>query len=202
MMLKIGLTGGIATGKSTVSRLFRKQGIPIIDADKMARIVIEPGGKAFVGVREAFPQCFTGDELNRQALGREIFHDDTKRQLLNQLMHPAIREEMLEEMHGYEAAGETVVIFDIPLLFEGTMRDLVDYTVVVYCREEIQLMRLMERNGLTKEEALARIHAQMPIEEKKQQADFLINNNGALGDLSAQVIRLVEQFEDMKKEGD
>lgn len=201
-MLKIGLTGGIATGKSTVSRLFRERKIPIIDADLIARVVIEPNGKAFTAVREAFPNCFNGDQLNRPALGREIFHDDAKRQRLNQLMHPAIREEMVEELKRYEEAGETVVIFDIPLLFEGTMRDLVDYTVVVYCREEIQLMRLMERNGLTKEEALARIHAQMPIEEKKQQADFLINNNGALGDLSAQVTRLVEQFEDLKKEGD
>ena len=201
-MLKIGLTGGIATGKSTVSRLFRQRGIPIIDADKIARTVIEPDGKAYVAVREAFPRCFEGEQLNRPALGREIFHDEAKRKLLNQLMHPAIREEMQEQMQVHAAAGEAVVIFDIPLLFEGTMRDLVDYTVVVYCREEIQLMRLMERNGLTKEEALARIHSQMPIEEKKQYADFLINNNGALGDLSSQVTRLVEQFQDMKKEGD
>ncbi|KDN57228.1 MAG: dephospho-CoA kinase [Exiguobacterium sp.] len=200
-MLKIGLTGGIATGKSTVSRLFRQRGIPIIDADQIARKVIEPNGKAFAAVREAFPACFDGDRLNRPALGREIFHDDAKRQLLNQLMHPAIREEMVEEMKGYAESDETVVIFDIPLLFEGTMRDLVDYTVVVYCREEIQLMRLMERNGLTKEEALARIHAQIPIEEKKHQADYLINNNGALGELPPQVDRLVNQFRDTKKEG-
>ncbi|OGX80141.1 dephospho-CoA kinase [Exiguobacterium sp. SH31] len=201
-MLKIGLTGGIATGKSTVSRLFRQHGIPIIDADKIARTVVDPGGKAYSAVREAFPRCFDGEQLNRPALGREIFHDETKRKLLNQLMHPAIREEMQEQMHSFAAAGEAVVIFDIPLLFEGTMRDLVDYTVVVYCREEMQLMRLMERNGLTKEEALARIHSQMPIEEKKHHADFLINNNGALGDLLPQVTRLVEQFQDMKKEGD
>ncbi|STO07750.1 MULTISPECIES: dephospho-CoA kinase [Exiguobacterium] len=201
-MLKIGLTGGIATGKSTVSRLFRQEGIPIIDADKIARVVVEPGGKAHTAVSEAFPRCFEGEQLNRPALGREIFHDAHKRQLLNQLMHPAIREQMEEEMRGYEAAGETVVIFDIPLLFEGTMRDLVDYTVVVYCREEIQLMRLMERNGLTKEEALARIQSQMPIEEKKHHADFLINNNGALSELPPQVTRLVEQFQTIKKEGE
>ncbi|MBN7453284.1 dephospho-CoA kinase, partial [Mycobacteroides abscessus subsp. abscessus] len=114
----------------------------------------------------------------------------------------AIREEMSEQMRTYEASGEPVVIFDIPLLFEGTMLDLVDYSVVVYCREEIQLMRLMERNGLTKEEALARIRSQISIEEKKHQADFLINNNGALGDLPPQINRLVEQFQTIQKEGD
>lgn len=201
-MLKIGLTGGIATGKSTVSRLFREKGIPIIDADIIARKVIEPEGKAFSAVRETFPQCFDGDVLNRPALGREIFHDGEKREQLNRLMHPAIREEMQEQMHDHEAAGQHIVIFDIPLLFEGTMLDLVDYTVVVYCREEIQLMRLMERNGLTKEEALARIRSQMPIEEKKHQADFLINNNGSLQDLPKQINRVIEQFENIKKEGD
>lgn len=201
-MLKIGLTGGIATGKSTVSRLFRERGIPIIDADLIARTVVEPGGKAIEGVRAAFPKCFVGDVLNRPALGREIFHDEAKRQQLNQLMHPAIREEMNEQMRTYEASGEPVVILDIPLLFEGTMLDLVDYSVVVYCREEIQLMRLMERNGLTKEEALARIRSQIPIEDKKHQADFLINNNGALGDLPPQINRLVEQFQTIQKEGD
>ena len=201
-MLKIGLTGGIATGKSTVSRLFRERGIPIIDADLIARTVVEPGGKAIEGVRAAFPKCFVGDVLNRPALGREIFHDEAKRQQLNRLMHPAIREEMNEQMRTYEASGEPVVIFDIPLLFEGTMLDLVDYSVVVYCREEIQLMRLMERTGLTKEEALARIRSQIPIEDKKHQADFLINNNGALGDLPPQINRLVEQFQMIQKEGD
>ncbi|WDH74961.1 dephospho-CoA kinase [Exiguobacterium marinum] len=198
-MLKIGLTGGIATGKSTVSRLFRERGIPIIDADLIARKVIEPEGKAIEGVKAAFPKCFDGDLLNRPALGREIFHDETKRQQLNQLMHPAIREEMKEQMRTHETAGEPVVIFDIPLLFEGTMLDLVDYSVVVYCREEIQLMRLMERNGLTKEEALARIHSQIPIEDKKHQADYLVNNNGALGELPSQIDRLVEQFKAIQK---
>jgi dephospho-CoA kinase len=168
----------------------------------IARTVVEPGGKAIEGVRAAFPKCFVGDVLNRPALGREIFHDEAKRQQLNQLMHPAIREEMNEQMRTYEASGEPVVIFDIPLLFEGTMLDLVDYSVVVYCREEIQLMRLMERNGLTKEEALARIRSQIPIEDKKHQADFLINNNGALGDLPPQINRLVEQFQMIQKEGD
>ncbi|WP_215142477.1 dephospho-CoA kinase [Exiguobacterium qingdaonense] len=201
-MLKIGLTGGIATGKSTVSRLFRERGIPIIDADSIARMVVEPGGKAIEGVKAAFPSCFHGDVLNRPALGREIFHDEAKRQQLNELMHPAIREEMKEQMQSYEASGESVVMFDIPLLFEGTMLDLVDYSIVVYCREEIQLMRLMERNGLTKEEALARIHSQIPIEDKKHQADFLVNNNGALGELPPQIDRLIEQFNKLKKEGE
>lgn len=201
-MLKIGLTGGIATGKSTASRLFREQGIPIIDADQIARTVIEPEGKANMAVKDAFPQCFDGQVVNRPALGREIFHDDAKRLLLNQLMHPAIRAEMEEQIKMLESNGEQIIILDIPLLFEGTMRDLVDYTVVVYCREEIQLMRLMERNGLTKEEAKARIHSQMPIEEKKQLADYLINNNGALGDLPPQITRLVKQFEDTQKEGE
>ena len=199
-MLKIGLTGGIATGKSTVSRLFRERGIPIIDADVIARAVVEPGGKAYDGVKATFPRCFNGDRLNRPALGREIFHDEEKRQVLNQLTHPAIRETMQEEMQLHVAKGETVVIFDIPLLFEGTMRDLVDYTVVVYCREEMQLMRLMERNGLTKEEAIARINAQISIDEKKQQADFLINNNGSLRDLPPQIDRLVRQFETLTME--
>lgn len=194
-MLKIGLTGGIATGKSTVSKLFRASGVPVIDADVIARHVVEPNGKAFAAVKEHFPHCFNGDVLNRPMLGREIFHDDAKRAKLNGLVHPAIREEIAEQLLSYEQQGESLVIVDIPLLFEGTMVDLVDASIVVYCREEIQLMRLMERNGLTKEEALARIHAQMPIEEKKHLADYVINNNGALGELTAQVDQLLREFQ-------
>ncbi|RDB33474.1 dephospho-CoA kinase [Exiguobacterium sp. RIT594] len=174
--MRIGLTGGIATGKSTVSAYLQQQGLVVIDADLVARQVIEPGGLAYADVKAAFPTAFSEGELVRSKLGDIIFHDNEKRIILNELMHPKIRQQMLEMASQHEQAGQSIIVFDIPLLLEGDWKQLVDQVVVVYCPAKLQKQRLMERNHLTVEEAQARMDTQLDIEEKKRLADYVLTN--------------------------
>lgn len=181
MGLIIGLTGSIASGKSTVSQMFADFNIPVIDADKLARVVVNPGEKAYEEVIRAFGQEVLQEDktLDRKKLGAIIFADEEKRKKLNSIVHPAIREEMLQRKDAYLEAGEKCVVLDIPLLFESKLTHFADKTVVVYVDEEVQLKRLMERDEYTEEEAKQRIHAQIPVKEKAGLADRIINNNGS-----------------------
>lgn len=185
--MRIGLTGGIATGKSTVSAYLQQQGIDVIDADMVARQVIEPGGLAYEEVKTAFPTAFSDGELIRSKLGDIIFYDNEKRTILNELMHPKIRQQMLEMANRQEQAGQSIIVFDIPLLVEGDWKQLVDQVVVVYCPAELQKQRLMERNHLTAEEAQARMDSQLDIEQKKQLADYVLTNESTREALYQQI---------------
>ena len=185
--MRIGLTGGIATGKSTVSAYLQHQGIDVIDADLVARQVIEPGGLAYEEVKAAFPTAFSDGELVRSKLGDIIFYDNEKRTVLNELMHPKIRQQMLEMANRQEQAGQSIIVFDIPLLLEGDWKQLVDQVVVVYCPAELQKQRLMERNHLTAEEAQARMNSQLDIEQKKQLADYVLTNESTREALYRQI---------------
>lgn len=194
--MRVGLTGSIATGKSTVSSYLKQKGIAVIDADLIAREVVEPGGRAYDAVRSAFPEAFEEGRLVRPKLGQIIFQDSEKRQQLNQLMHPSIRQQMLDEADAYELAGHSLVIFDIPLLLEGDWRSLFDRVVVVYCPEGMQLKRLMQRNALSEAEAYARIQTQLSIEQKKELADDVLFNDGSLDSLYQQIDEWLLQYED------
>lgn len=180
MSIVIGLTGSIATGKSTVSSMFTELGIPVIDADKLAREVVEPGEDAYHQVVKTFGEeiLLEDQTLDRKRLGDIVFADETRRQQLNEIVHPAIRKRMVEKRDALIQKGERCVVLDIPLLFESKLEHFVDKILVVTVDEEIQLKRLMERNGYTKEEALNRIQAQMPVKRKAMLADASINNNG------------------------
>lgn len=185
--MRIGLTGGIATGKSTVATYLQTNGIPVIDADLIAREVMEPDGLAYQDVKAAFPEAFKDGILIRAKLGEIIFHDSEKRNLLNELMHPKIRQQMLARADELEQQEESLVVFDIPLLLEGDWKQLVDQVVVVYCNASLQLDRLMERNQMSREEAQSRVQSQLDIEQKRLLADYVLVNEGTVEALYRQI---------------
>lgn len=189
----VGLTGGIATGKSTVSEMLRRRGARLIDADQIARAVVEPGQKGNEQVRRRFgEQVFHPDgSLNRKALGAIVFRDKSARQDLNRLLHPLIMQRMKEEKEHWEKNDPNqVVILDIPLLIEEDLTSLVDQVILVYVSESIQLKRLMNRDQINETEAKQKIAAQMPIETKKTFADVVIDNSGSLTNTERQVDEL------------
>lgn len=178
----IGLTGSIATGKSTVAKMLKEHGLPIVDADVVARQVVEPGTETLKQIAQAFgPEVIKEDgSMDREKVGSIIFHQPDQRQVLNGIIHPAIRAEMLRQRDEHLAKGEPHVVMDIPLLFESKLQHFVEKILVVSVTEENQLRRLMERNGLTEEEARARIATQLPIQVKVQEADAVVYNDGSI----------------------
>ena len=188
-MFKIGLTGGIASGKSTVLTYFKDKGIPYIDADIVAREVVEPGTKGLEAVVDAFGTDVLRDDgtLNREALGAIVFHNAKKRQQLNGCLKDHIQNRIMELTAHYEELHTPVLLYDIPLLIEGEWYTMMDEVWLVYVNESTQIERLMSRNGLTEEEALARINSQMCLEDKRSYADVIIDNNGTPLDLKEQL---------------
>lgn len=191
--MNTGLTGGIASGKSTVSRLLADRGAIIIDADQIAREVVLPGTPLLTKVAETFgEQILKADgSLNRKQLGSIVFADEDKRKQLEGLLHPAIRKLMKERMAEYEATKpDKLVVVDIPLLYESDLGFMFEEVIVVYVPPHIQMERLMQRDGLSEEQAAQRVNAQMSIERKKEIADVVIDNSGSL----EETIRQVEQY--------
>ncbi|GAA4079462.1 dephospho-CoA kinase [Amphibacillus indicireducens] len=190
----VGLTGSIATGKSTVAALFAREEIPIVDADLIARQVIEPGQRAYDQVVQAFGhEILAHDQsINRVKLGQMIFNDQKKRAQLNQIVHPVIIEQLIEDRDRLIKAGHPLIVLDIPLLYELDLAKLVDRVVVVYSTTENQLIRLMARDQLSEREAQQRIDTQISIDEKKQRADYIIDNNGTKQQTETQFHQLLE----------
>lgn len=179
MGMVLGLTGGIATGKSTVVDLFQQFGFPIVDADKIARQVVEPETPGLQDIVQFFgTEILTATgSLNRKKLGAIIFADAQKRTKLNQLLSSYIQAAIMAEIEVKQAHSSLVVV-DIPLLYEGGYETYMDQVAVVYIPESLQLVRLMARDQLTKKEALQRIHSQWPIEKKRELADVVFDNQG------------------------
>ncbi|MFD2639886.1 dephospho-CoA kinase [Piscibacillus salipiscarius] len=182
MSVIIGLTGSIATGKSTVSKMFKEWEIPVVDADQIARNVVKPGEPAYEKIVEHFGEkvLYENGMLNRKKLGEIVFNDEEERKRLNSFIHPEIRKEMIRQRESHVANGEPAVVLDIPLLFESKLFDYVDKVLVVYVEPEVQLERLMERDESGKEEALSRIQSQISITEKKDRADAIIDNTDSV----------------------
>lgn len=195
-MTVIGITGGIATGKSTVSNMIKDLGFTVVDADIAARRVVEPGEEAYNEIVKHFGQDILLEDghLDRKKLGNIVFNDKEKRLLLNSIVHPAVRKWMIAEKEAALERGEETVFLDIPLLFESKLQWMSDKNIVVYTDEQTQLKRLMERNHLSIEDALARIHSQMPIEEKKLLADAFIDNRGTVEESKNQLINLLKNW--------
>ncbi|KOO46861.1 dephospho-CoA kinase [Priestia koreensis] len=193
MALVIGLTGGIASGKSTVSNMLKEMNIPVIDADVIAREVVEPGEKAYEQIVEAFGEEILAVDktLNRVKLGSIIFADEQKRTILNGIVHPAVRQSMLSQKEKLIEANEPLVVLDIPLLFESNLTHLVDKVLLVYVDESVQLDRLMKRNDLSEQEAMNRIASQMKLIEKVSLADAVINNNGSVEETKQQLLSVL-----------
>lgn len=189
MAFILGVTGGIATGKSTVVDVFRKAGVPIVDGDLIAREIVEPGQPALKALVAAFGEkILTEDRLNRKKLGEIVFNDPAKRQLLDRLLDGYLRGAITDQIK--EAAKTApLVVADIPLLYEADYQQYMDQVAVVYIPKELQLTRLMQRDHLTKEAALQRMKSQLSIEEKRQKADFLFDNQGTREETRQQVLR-------------
>ena len=188
-MFKIGLTGGIASGKSTVLTYFKDKGIPYIDADIVAREVVEPGTEGLQAIVDTFGSTVLQDDgtLNREALGAIVFHNEEKRQLLNSCLKTHIRNRIMELTSQYEEGNTPILIYDIPLLIEGEWYTMMDEVWLVYVNETTQIERLMSRNGYTREDAIARINSQMRLDDKRAYADVIIDNNGTPHDLTVQL---------------
>ncbi|MEK9199086.1 dephospho-CoA kinase [Ureibacillus sp. 179-F W5.1 NHS] len=193
----IGLTGSIASGKSTVAKMLKDYGLPIVDADLVARVVVEPGTPTLQKIVEAFGEVALTEDgaMNRQKIGEMIFNDEEQRKRLNRIIHPAIRQEMLRQRDEHIAKGAQTVIMDIPLLFESKLQHFVDKILVVSVTEDTQLKRLMERNQLSEQEATARISSQLPLSVKEQGADAVINNNGTIEETAEQLQRILRNWE-------
>ncbi|KAG5653238.1 hypothetical protein H0H81_001621 [Sphagnurus paluster] len=196
-MLVIGLTGGIATGKSTVSRLLKAKKIPIVDADLLAREVVLPGTSGLKKIVKEFGEdiLLPDGTLDRKKLGSVVFNDEAKRKKLNAIVHPAVRWAMFTKVVQYWVGSEKYCVLDVPLLIEGGVWKWVGKVVVVYCSADIQLQRLMLRDNSTREEALARLNSQLPIAEKVAYADFVLDNSGSPQELSSQVDAFVDKLD-------
>ncbi|EEM15022.1 MULTISPECIES: dephospho-CoA kinase [Bacillus] len=196
MTIVIGLTGGIASGKSTVSQMFRELQIPVIDADIIAREVVEQGKEAYKEIVEVFGEDVlqVDGKLDRQKLGSIVFHNEEKRLQLNKIVHPAVRKEMNVQKDMYIKEGVQAVVLDIPLLFESKLTALVDRIVVVAVSPSMQLERLMKRNGFTEEDAKARIDSQMPLAEKATLANKVIYNDGTIAETKAQLQLILKEW--------
>lgn len=189
MAFILGVTGGIATGKSTVVDVFRKAGVPIVDGDLIAREIVEPGQPALKALVAAFgEEILTEARLNRKKLGEIVFNDPAKRKLLDRLLDGYLRGAITDQIKD-AAKRAPLVVADIPLLYEADYQQYMDQVAVVYIPKELQLTRLMQRDHLTEEAALQRMKSQLSIEEKRQKADFLFDNQGTREETRQQVLR-------------
>ncbi|MFT8363256.1 MAG: dephospho-CoA kinase [Sporolactobacillus sp.] len=195
-MIRIGLTGGIASGKTTVANWLKQQEIALIDADQIARQVVAPNEEGLSRIRAHFGNSVVKQDgsLDRNKLGQLVFSHHRKLKELNELLHPLIRARMKAQLADLQAHGCPFVFLDIPLLFESHLEDWVDRIVVVYVPQELQLRRLMARNSLDPQAATARIDAQLPLEEKARRADAVINNSGSLEATHEQLHQLMARW--------
>jgi dephospho-CoA kinase len=187
----IGLTGGIGSGKSTVSEMLRELGAMVVDADEGARVVVQAGQPALADIRERFGDgVFAADgSLDREKLADVVFNDEQAREDLNAITHPRVRAWMAEQMQAASEAGAPAVVLDIPLLFESGLTAGLDEIVVVWAPVEEQFRRAVAR-GLRGDDVRARIKAQMPIDEKREKATLVIDNSGT----KEKTRRQVEEF--------
>ncbi|EOT43226.1 dephospho-CoA kinase [Enterococcus dispar] len=193
MSFILGITGGIASGKSTVVNVFKAKGFPIVDGDIVARKIVEPGKPALLAIKEAFgPEVITPTgELDRKKLGDIVFEDSAKRQQLNRIMNPYLRQQIKEEM-ALAKKQSPLVIADIPLMYEGHYDHYMDEVAVVYVDFLQQKKRLMARDNIDEKMAEAKINSQMPLAKKRELADTVFNNNGSKEETSQQVLNWLE----------
>ena len=193
-MLWIGLTGGIATGKTSVARLIEQMGYPVLNADDFAHNAIKQGTKGHTDVVQEFgPGVLAKDgEIDRRKLGQLVFGKPDRLEKLELLIHPSVRQVTLEKKQSFEDQGLALAFYDVPLLFEKNMKDQFEKVIVVACSEDLQRVRMRFRDGLTDDEISLRLAAQMPLPEKESLADFVIRNEGSLEELRVEVERVIK----------
>ena len=196
-MILVGLTGGVATGKSTVAEMFKQCGAVVIDADQLARDVVEPGKPAWREIVKTFGKTILNPDrsLNRQALGAIVFRHPAKRRAIEAIIHPRVaREQVRLTRQAARQDPQSVVIYDVPLLFEAGIDKRVDQTIVVTADRNTQIARLKKRNGLSRPEALRRIRSQMPLAKKVRRADQVLNGTLPRPSLRKQVGQLLNRL--------
>lgn len=202
----VGLTGGIASGKSEAAKYLESQGAHCIDADAISHFLTGADGPLLTDIRREFgDEVFNGDgTLNRQALADLVFNDDDKRRILDGITHPSIQKAMLDEVEDAEKAGEKLVFLNVPLLFETGMDALCDETWLINTDPDLQLNRLMQRDGFDEEQAQSRVRSQMSAEDKQQRADLVIDNNKSLekmlGELQSHYNSLIKRINKLDNE--
>jgi dephospho-CoA kinase len=189
--LRFALTGGIGSGKSAVARFFREQGLAVVDADQLARAVVQPGSPALNEISQRFGGELLKDDgaLDRAALGQLVFGDKTARKDLNAIVHPRVQEAAREAFLAAHASGHRIICYEIPLLFETAQEDSFRPVIVVSSSESARIARICQRDGLSKSEAKARIDSQLPLPLKVQKADIVIENDGSLQELEEAALR-------------
>ncbi|MCD6280636.1 MAG: dephospho-CoA kinase [Deltaproteobacteria bacterium] len=196
-MVIAGLTGGIATGKSTVANIMAEAGAHVIDADRIAKDVVKKGLPAWKEITEYFGKEILGSdgEIDRERLGDVVFGSKDKLEVLNKIVHPRVFEEMAREMEEVkQRAPDSIVILDIPLLIETGLHKLLSNVILVYAPERIQLARLMARDNIPKEAALKRIRSQMPMEQKKAFANYIIDNSSEIEHTRIMTLEVLERL--------
>lgn len=194
-MTVVGLTGGIASGKTTVSRMLAQRGLPVVDADALVHTLQSPGTAVWEAIRERFgwPVLRVDGSLNRRRLARMVFGRPEALNDLNRLVHPAVRQAIWQRVERFRQEQRAVVILDVPLLIEGGLYRDVDEVWLVYADPDQQLERLIARSGMTREAAIERMNSQMPLSDKKAFAHTILDNRAGLDALTAQVERAVER---------
>ena len=194
-MLKVGLTGNIASGKSIVQSYFEKKGIPVIDADWICHRLMDNNAEVIEKVKKLFDgeDIFLDDgRLGRHKIGLIVFANPEKMEALEDILHPLVEKKIQEFFDEHQ--NEDIVVASVPLLFEENMQNLFDKTVLVCADKKIRLQRLMNRNGYSLEHALERINSQVSQEEKRYMADFIIENNNDLIELETQISKTIERL--------
>jgi len=202
-MLKVGLTGGIASGKSTVSRIFASFGAKVLDADEVAREVLLPGQTAWTRLRQAFGQEFFRPDgtVKRKQLRKLVFADPEKRNQLNSIVHPEVIKEINRRSEILSSSVKTgVLLVDVPLLLEVGVANRFEKVVVVYVSESVQINRLQQRDGISEEEAKQALKAQMTLSKKVEQADYVIDNSGTLEETRSQVEKVWEELLELARD--
>jgi dephospho-CoA kinase len=190
-----GLTGNIGSGKSTVARLLAARGVPVVDADRIAREVVEPGRPALREIAARWPQVISKDgTLDRKALASRVFADPLERKRLNEITHPRIAEETTARLGALAAAGHALAVYEAALIVENGLQNGLDGLIVVTAPEDVAIARLRLRDGMSEADARARLAAQLPQAEKVRHATFVIENTGSESDLAAQVDKLLESI--------
>jgi len=191
-MRVFGLTGNIGSGKSTVAAMLREAGIPVLDADRISREVTAPGGRAYDAVVQAFGRGIVRDDgsIDRKRLGEIVFADPASRERLERITHPAILEAMKEAIAGIEREGHRAAVVEATLIHESGRKGLVEAVISVTCDRETAIPRLAARDGMSRGQAEARLHAQMDADRKAGASDYVIDNSGGLDETRRQIVAL------------
>ena len=194
MAILIGLTGGIATGKSTVSNMFKAENIPVVDADAIAKDVVAHDKDVYNAIIAAFGEAVlsTDKTINRNKLAKRIFDDNNARKTLNAIVHPKVIDRIATEVERLRKLNHDMIVVDAPLLFEAGLDKTVDVTVFVYARQKDQLERITNRDGIDEGYALKKIKAQFPLSKKRELADYTIDNSKSILDTKRAFTRTLE----------